>query len=111
MSARTPGEWIAKQMLNHAQFVILWPDNSKGGMHMRRVDAGGTFREPDAHLIASAPNMKPIIEFVATLGLPEDLYELDEGEALDETQRECFISYGMIRAARAAIRKATGETA
>lgn len=106
MSAHTPG---ARRL---AELLIPEGIDRKGRPTRIPTAYGLKTREGIAAMIdsqTSAPDLLPFAEFIAKLGLPEDVYELDEGDATDETQRECFISYGMIRAARAAIRKATGE--
>lgn len=53
----TKGPWKAKQLLTQQgdEWVVLWPD--KDGAHMRRLDCQGKFSEPDARLIAAAPDI------------------------------------------------------
>ena len=55
----TSSPWIAKQLSTYQDpgHVILWPDHSKGGVHMRRLDYNGHFTQADANLIAAAPEL------------------------------------------------------
>ena len=44
MSGHTPGPLTAKELggsFDEPRWVILWPDKSKGGVHMRRLDDHG----------------------------------------------------------------------
>jgi hypothetical protein len=65
MSERTPGPWAAKRLVSgsYPGHVIIWPDKSKGGLHMRRLDSfSGSFSEADAYLIAAAPELLEVLE-------------------------------------------------
>lgn len=70
MSNRTPGPWTAKRLVSgsYPGFVILWPDTSNSGLHMRRLDSfSGSFSEGDANLIAAAPELLAHLEKIVTL--------------------------------------------
>lgn len=45
-------EWAARQV--GGEWVVLWPDRSNGGVHMRRIDRLGYLTEADAHAIITA---------------------------------------------------------
>jgi hypothetical protein len=51
----TRGPWRAKRLATYSEpgWVLLWPDNTKPGTHMRRLDYVGNFTEADARLIAA----------------------------------------------------------
>lgn len=56
----TAGPWAAKKLSgSYAEpgWVVLWPDKSKPGLHMRRIDWQGQMTEADAKLVAAAPEL------------------------------------------------------
>lgn len=56
----TDGPWAAKKLSGgYAEpgWVVLWPDKSKPGVHMRRIDWQGQMTEADAKLVAAAPEL------------------------------------------------------
>ncbi|MBF5007630.1 hypothetical protein [Diaphorobacter caeni] len=56
MSEPTKGPWREKQLGTYKEpgWCVYWPDASKPGIHMRRLDYQGCFTEADARLIAEA---------------------------------------------------------
>lgn len=59
MSAHTPGPWKVKELVGYIApgSVILRRDDSKAGLHMRRLDTAGIFTAENARLIAAAPEL------------------------------------------------------
>lgn len=57
----TPGEWTWKQVgnFNTPGCALFWPDNSKGGMHYRRLDSNGGMLEADAEFISTIKRQLP----------------------------------------------------
>lgn len=54
------GPWTAKELggaFDEPRWVILWPDKSKGGVHMRRLDDHGELDKEDAQVMAAAPEL------------------------------------------------------
>ncbi len=87
MSKHTPGPWTAKMLANYAEpgWVIQWAD--KGGQHMRRLDYKGNFVEPDARLIAAAPELLALlIKYVdnENYGKPLTIDDMEAAETLIE---------------------------
>jgi hypothetical protein len=58
---QTPGPWQSKAIAwqYDGSHSLLWCDTSKGGQHWRRLDeqCNGRFTEPDALLMAAAPEL------------------------------------------------------
>lgn len=54
MNAHTPGPWHFRPLFGRDTFAIFFPD---GSMKRRVDDKAGGFNEPDAHLIAAAPDL------------------------------------------------------
>lgn len=65
MGKHTQEPWIAKQLLNHNEWVVLW--FAKNGQHMRRLDCDGKFSEEDAKLIAATHDLLRLANRVALL--------------------------------------------
>ena len=49
-------QWVARQLIS-GEWVLVYPNTSKPGVHMRRVDAGGHFTEADARAIVTAMSL------------------------------------------------------
>ena len=85
---------------------MVWsPDGSIAAVTWRSSPQGQS--EANARLIASAPELLPIVELIAGIELPP----VAEGWPDDRPligYRETVITVGHVRAARAAISKATG---
>lgn len=67
MSGHTPGPLTAKELggsFDEPRWVILWPDKSKGGVHMRRLDDHGEFDKEDAQVMAAAPELLEALELL-----------------------------------------------
>lgn len=78
-TTHTPGPWKAKRLSNHHDqgCVLLWPD--KGGAHMRRLDYQGNFTGPDAKLIAAAPDLLDVAQYIVDRA---EYQKWDEKDAL-----------------------------
>lgn len=106
----TPGPWAAKKLSgSYAQpgWVVLWPDTSKPGVHMRRIDWQGQFTEADAKLIAAAPELLEALRFLLGVQGADELSDV----ALEMKADEGDAYYAAVLRSRAAIAKATGAAA
>ena len=86
----TPGPWYAKQVYD--EWVVLWKDTSKGGVHMRRIDKLGFWSEANAKLAAAAPA----------------LLEACVAHLTDRKEAGCIAESPAIKRMRYAVKEATG---
>ena len=108
----TPGPWQSHCMTYRSapNHVLLWPD--KGGQHMRRLDESGAFKEADARLIASAPDLlAALIRLLAchTESAGMTMSMVADKEAFHAFMEQCESNVtAAVESARAAIAKVGG---
>jgi hypothetical protein len=81
----TPGRWISRALAHRSppSCVLLWPDTSKPGVHMRRLDHLGEFSEADARLLATSKDLLAACQAA--------LWE-DSGLACSDQLREAIVA-------------------
>lgn len=105
MSAHTPGPWHFRPLFGRDTFAIFFPD---GPMNRRVDDKAGGFNEPDARLIAAAPDLLTAAK--EALSSMESIWRTaghDDDWIYDEMGSELAAGYFSLRAA---IAKATGNS-
>lgn len=62
----TPGPWKAKQLgtYNEPGWAVFYPDTTKPGVHMRRLDYRGCFTEADAQVLACGHELLDVVRQV-----------------------------------------------
>lgn len=103
----TPGPWRAKRLETYTDpgYVIVYPDASKPGVHMRRLDYRGCLTEQDANLIAEAGTV-----YHETGLTPRQLAE-QRGQLLEALERAHMALTGYLPAHRNAVTDAAIDVA